>query len=127
MYLGDSGYPLQPYLMTPFRNASAGSRESYFNKKHAKARNIIERTIGVLKCRFRCLSTERKLHYSPQKATKIINACCALQNICLYFKMTIPEEVENYIEPSDFTELLEERASTNDGERRRSEILLSLF
>ncbi|XP_036342267.1 putative nuclease HARBI1 [Rhagoletis pomonella] len=127
MYLGDSGYPLQPYLMTPFRNASAGIREFYFNKKHAKARNIVKRAIAVLKCCFRCLSTERKLHYSPQEATKIINACCVLHNICLYFKMTTPEEVANYIEPPNFTELLEERASTNDGERRRNEILLSLF
>ncbi|XP_055918421.1 putative nuclease HARBI1 [Eupeodes corollae] len=77
MFLGDAGYPLSSCLLTPFRNVSSGSRQSLFNKQHAKGRNIIERTIGVLKSRFHCLFNERKMHYAPSKAKQIVNACCA--------------------------------------------------
>ncbi|XP_053968123.1 putative nuclease HARBI1 [Anastrepha ludens] len=48
-FLGDVGYALKPYLMTPFRNFEEGSPQRTYNKQHAKARSIIERTIGVLK------------------------------------------------------------------------------
>ena len=52
---GDSGYPLEPWLLTPYRVSTEGSREAVFNLKLSKARNIIERTFGVLKGRFCCL------------------------------------------------------------------------
>ncbi|XP_036334306.1 putative nuclease HARBI1 isoform X1 [Rhagoletis pomonella] len=90
--LGDAGYPLEPYLMAPYRSAAEGSLEAVFNKKHAKARNIVGQTIGVLKNRFRCLLGNRPLHYKPAKATKIANVCAALHNICIEFGSDIAME-----------------------------------
>ncbi|XP_055614942.1 putative nuclease HARBI1 [Toxorhynchites rutilus septentrionalis] len=84
--LGDAGYPSEPWLLTPYRAPELESPESEFNSKHVLARGIIERTIGVLKNRFRCILGARQLHYTPTKAAKIISVCCALHNICLYFK-----------------------------------------
>lgn len=85
IYVGDSGYKLQPYLMTPYRSPTE-SLEKKFNEKHCKTRNIIERCNGVLKNRFRCIIGSRGLHYSPKKATQIINVCCVLHNICIFYK-----------------------------------------
>ncbi|XP_017467584.1 PREDICTED: putative nuclease HARBI1 [Rhagoletis zephyria] len=85
--LGDAGYPLEPYLMTPYRSTSEGSAESIFNTKHAKTRNIIERTIGVFKNRFRCLLGARQLHYKSEKAMQIANVCAALHNLCIDFNV----------------------------------------
>lgn len=53
--LGDSGYPLEPWLMTRIVNTMAGTPEANYNTMHVQTRNTIERVNGVLKQRFRCL------------------------------------------------------------------------
>ncbi|KAH9632263.1 hypothetical protein HF086_002898 [Spodoptera exigua] len=79
----DSGYAQREYMMTPIVDAPAGSPEEYYTKLHCSARNTVERTIGVLKNRWRCLLGHRVLHYHPDVAAKIINACCVLHNMCI--------------------------------------------
>ncbi|XP_055838363.1 putative nuclease HARBI1 [Episyrphus balteatus] len=46
--LGDAGYPLEPWLMTPFRTPPPNSPLMRYNKSHSRARNVVERTIGLL-------------------------------------------------------------------------------
>ncbi|XP_062535365.1 putative nuclease HARBI1 isoform X2 [Armigeres subalbatus] len=90
--LGDAGYPLKPYLITPFRtsaNTATSSRRTKFNGIHSKTRMIIERTIGVMKNVFRCILAARQLHYKPEKAARIVNVCCALHNLRKLFN--VPE------------------------------------
>lgn len=82
--------------MTPYRSTTPGSAEANFNSTHAKARNVVERTISVLKNRFRCLLGARQLHYTPAKSIKIVNVCAALNNICIGYGLdTINEETQN--------------------------------
>ncbi|XP_046970605.1 putative nuclease HARBI1 [Vanessa cardui] len=95
--LGDSGYPQRPYLMTPVSNALNGTPEAYYNHLHASARDTVERAIGVLKARFRCLLGHRVLHYNPEKASKIIIACCVLHNICNRAGLSAPVLRENVV------------------------------
>ncbi|XP_045457794.1 putative nuclease HARBI1 [Melitaea cinxia] len=99
--LGDSGYPQRNFLMTPILDAPANSPEEHYTNMHCVARNIVERTIGVLKNRWRCLLGHRVLHYHPNTAARIINACCVLHNICNKASLsqndsedTIPSSVE---------------------------------
>lgn len=80
--IGDQGYPLEPWLMTPITNPTTNQERKY-NKIHASARNCIERAFGVLKTRFRCLSKHRVLHYTHETAADIINCCVILHNIML--------------------------------------------
>lgn len=49
--LGDSAYPLLPYLMTPKVNESEGSPSANYMQCHVRARSCVERCIGVLKGR----------------------------------------------------------------------------
>ena len=50
--LGDSGYALRPWLMTPLA-AVATPREAAYNRLHKSERTIVERSIGTWKSRFR--------------------------------------------------------------------------
>lgn len=82
VFAGDSGYAQRAYLMVPVPNAEEGTPAAHYNKLHATARNTVERTIGRLKGRFRCLLVHRVLHYHPDMVAKIVVACCVLHNIC---------------------------------------------
>ncbi|KAL4702557.1 hypothetical protein ACJJTC_005089 [Scirpophaga incertulas] len=46
--LGDSGYPQRPWLMTPILDAVPESEEDRYNKRHRKARVLIENTFSSL-------------------------------------------------------------------------------
>lgn len=81
--IGDSGYPIEPWLMTPIQGAQPNTPQERYNRAFTKARNCIEMCNGVLKNRFRCLMGERKLRYNPEKVGTIVNACCVLHNICI--------------------------------------------
>lgn len=78
MLLGDSGYSLKTYLMTPYLNPTEAHMQRY-NTAHCRTRVLIEQTFGVLKRRFSCLHSELRL--SPQRACVAVVACCVLHNI----------------------------------------------
>ncbi|KAM4531402.1 putative nuclease HARBI1 [Odontesthes bonariensis] len=75
--LGDSAYPLLPWLMPPFPVANT-PEQARFNTAHCKTRCAIERLNGVLKRRFACLNY---LRVEPKVACNIILACIVLHNI----------------------------------------------
>jgi hypothetical protein len=52
--LGDAGYPLQPFLLTPIVGAEPGTPQARYTAAHTPTRNCVERCIGVLKAYFRC-------------------------------------------------------------------------
>ncbi|XP_049272061.1 putative nuclease HARBI1 [Rhipicephalus sanguineus] len=82
--LGDSGYPLEPWLMIPVPGHPRGvSPECLYNKELSSMRHVVERCIGMLKSRFRCLQRYRTLFYSPDRAGAIVSACASLHNIAL--------------------------------------------
>lgn len=92
--IGDSGYPLEPYLLTPFRNPVEGSPESRYNYSHIGARNCVERCIGLLKMRFRCLLKERVCRYPPDYVGKIVSACAVMHNMCIIHNLHIEENLQ---------------------------------
>jgi len=51
-----------------------GIQEHRFNETFKRCRSTVERCIGLLNGRFRCLLKDRVLHYSPQKAARVIMA-----------------------------------------------------
>lgn len=92
-FIGDSGYPCEPWLITPYRNPLENSMESVFNDVHSKARCIVERTIGILKARWKILCHDKRSRYSAEKVAQFSNVCSALHNICIYYKVPSYEDV----------------------------------
>ncbi|XP_061642452.1 biogenesis of lysosome-related organelles complex 1 subunit 1 isoform X2 [Phyllopteryx taeniolatus] len=81
--LGDNGYQLKPWLMTPYITATT-KRQRAFNHIFGRARSVIERTFGLLKMRFRCLDRSGgTLQYSPKSVSAFFVACCVLHNIAI--------------------------------------------
>ena len=85
----DAAYTHTKGFMTPYRNVrywlsdflSGGKvvgREEIFNLCHAKLRNVIERTFGVVKARFSIL--KKMAHYSFAAQTKIVMTCFSIHN-----------------------------------------------
>lgn len=58
---------------------------------HCLTRNTVERCIGVLKARCRCLLAHRVLHYDHHTVTRMINACAVLHNICNKHWLPVPQ------------------------------------
>lgn len=76
--LGDSGYPLSRYLMTPYLTPRTQPEER-FNSSLCRTRVLIEQTFGIMKRKFQALHFG--LRTSPDQAVTYITACCILHNI----------------------------------------------
>lgn len=81
--LGDNGFPLQPWLLKPYDTPCTSIAQELFNRIHKEMRSMIERVIGLLKARFRCLLGETKLRYDHQSTGHIIYTCAVLHNLLI--------------------------------------------
>ena len=102
----DAGYANCPGSLAPFRGQryhlsswADGHQpltpQEFFNMKHASARNVIERAFGLLKNRWKILSSPSFYNMITQR--RIINACCLLHNFIRREMAEDPaeDEVEN--------------------------------
>ena len=102
--LGDSAYPLTPWLMKPFSDTgSLTEDQKRFNYELSRARVVVERAFGILKGRWRILMN--RMPYDIKLTVQIIKVCAILHNIC-----QVHHETEEAI-----TEGEHERISGADG------------
>ena len=93
--IGDSGYPLRPWLLTPVLQPTTRNQQRY-NGAHMRTRSVVERSFGVLKSRFRCIDRSAgTLLYSPRKCCDIVIAVIVLHNMCVMNGIPLPPGNEN--------------------------------
>lgn len=98
-FAADNKYPQRAWLMTPIPHAPQGTPESQYNHFHGRTSTCVNRCIGKLKGRWQCLH-KRPLHYTPQRAAKIINACAVLHNFCIRAGLDCDSYVETECIPA---------------------------
>uniref|UniRef100_A0A8D8QZX1 Nuclease HARBI1 n=1 Tax=Cacopsylla melanoneura TaxID=428564 RepID=A0A8D8QZX1_9HEMI len=102
--IGDSAYPLRPWLMVPYKNRlHLEAPERNYNRALSKTRVVIENTFGLLKGRWRRLQLMNV--GSVDRMKKIVKAACVLHNFCLFqddyledylhTDQTVPQNVYN--------------------------------
>lgn len=88
--LGDSGYALRPYMLTPLNDPQTVA-EKYYNESQIRTRNVIERLFGLWKRRFPIIGT--KLRSKIKNIQYIIVATAVLHNICR--QLNVPQPPDN--------------------------------
>lgn len=80
--VGDMGYPLLPWLLTPFQEKDLNDVNIGYNKKHAFTAGIAEEALARLKGTWRIL---HRVMWRPDKhkLPRIILVCCLLHNIII--------------------------------------------
>ncbi|XP_048756388.2 putative nuclease HARBI1 [Ostrea edulis] len=86
--IGDNGYPLRPYLITPLLTCR-NREERRFNFALCNARVKIENVFGIWKRRFPCLRQQLRLKLST--SLLVITACSVLYNIARKAAVPVPE------------------------------------
>jgi DDE superfamily endonuclease len=130
--LGDAGFANCDTCITPYRgvryhlkewasaNKSPQNKEELFNLRHSRLRNVIERSFGILKGRFKILTIPRAFKIEAQ--ARIVPALCVLNNILINIREEIDLELEaEDPEDSDSETVQEHRGFTiTNAESRRA-------
>ncbi|XP_058817968.1 putative nuclease HARBI1 isoform X2 [Topomyia yanbarensis] len=83
LLLGDEGYAIAPWIMTPYRNPDTQVRMHY-NKIFCRERVVIERVFGQVKRRFPFL--QNAVRMATYRVPSMILACFVLHNVAKHLK-----------------------------------------
>ncbi|XP_041346722.1 putative nuclease HARBI1 [Gigantopelta aegis] len=130
--LGESGYSLKPWLMTPVSNPTTRQERAY-NRSHKITRCSCERAFGVWKSRWRCLhKSGGGMMFVPDGCVYVIVATAVLENICKERNIPCPDNGEDECESSDEEEEDDEHDATyhqhlRDGAITRQQLIQIYF
>ncbi|KAL5712894.1 hypothetical protein ACHQM5_015018 [Ranunculus cassubicifolius] len=122
-YLADAGYANVTGFLTPYRSVqyhlkdiegrTPENAKELYNFRHSSLRNVVERTIGVLKKRFAYL--RNGTFHDVETQAKIVLACCAMHN---FLRDIDPEDEGRH--PDDTREEEEEEEEEEDEDEEQN-------
>ncbi|KAG9283459.1 putative nuclease HARBI1 [Astyanax mexicanus] len=125
--LGDSGYPLRPYLLTPIQQARTEAEERY-NSAHTQTRAVVERAIGLWKQRFRCLSRSAGgLQLHPTKCCAVVVVTALLHNTALKANVQLPEDEYMPVEDAEDAVFDHLQPGNPAGQQIRQQLVENMF
>lgn len=93
--VGDSGFPLLPWLLTPFKGKARAQTEDHharFNRRHFATRVVAQRALARLKDMWKIIGG---VMWMPDrnKLPRIIYVCCLLHNIIIDLEDEVQDEM----------------------------------
>ncbi|GAA0160246.1 hypothetical protein LIER_16841 [Lithospermum erythrorhizon] len=124
--IGDSGYPLLSFLLTPFsHNRSGTPAQNAFDEALTRGRKVAQEAIGLLKGRWKIL---QDLNVGLNHAPQTIVACCVLHNLCQIAREPEPDPWKEPEENGHPPRVLENEKSSNySGEDARQALADDLY
>jgi len=113
-FISDDAFPLHRNIMKPFKPIRKGqpltNEERVYNYRLSRARRVVENAFGILCARWICLA--RTMFVKPDRAQKIVAACCSLHNYLL-------KESRNDYCPPGFDDSYDEQGNLVEGNWRK--------
>ncbi|KAF7805494.1 protein ALP1-like [Senna tora] len=90
--IGDSGYPLLPYLIVPYEEKQLPAPKADFNRRHFATQMVAQRALARLKGMWRII---QGVMWRPDKhrLPRIILVCCLLHNIVIDMEDELQDEL----------------------------------
>ncbi|XP_042953935.1 protein ALP1-like isoform X2 [Carya illinoinensis] len=90
--VGDAGFPLLPWLLTPYQGRGRSDFQSEFNKRHFATRMVAQRALARLKEMWKII---HGVMWKPDKhrLPRIILVCCILHNIVIDMEDEVQDEL----------------------------------
>lgn len=90
--VGDSGFPILPWLITPYRGKENSESKVEFNKRHFATRVVAQRALTRLKEMWKII---QGVMWRPDKnrLPRIILVCCILHNIVIDMEDDVYDEL----------------------------------
>ena len=95
--IGDVAYPLKPWILTPYKDTGRLTRQQqHYNFIHSSTQMVVERSLALLKNRFRKLKTSM-LKQKNKDVPIVVVVACVLHNTCLMNE----DDIDDFLDKGD--------------------------
>ncbi|XP_047080862.1 putative disease resistance protein RGA1 [Lolium rigidum] len=81
--IGDAGYPLLPWLLTPYQEEDLSDAKAEFNRRHSAATTCLTRVLARFQDTWKFLEGQTSCPVNSETLAEAIYACCILHNIII--------------------------------------------
>jgi hypothetical protein len=113
--IGDAGYPLLPWLLTPYQEENLSDSKAEFNKRHSTATTCMRKALARFQDTWKFLQGQTSCPVNAETLAEAIYACCMLHNIVIDMEN---DEAMPGIEEPDYCEEVRQLADEDAAKAR---------